>query len=170
MSTKDNLLNLGLLAAGGAAIAAASGVYGKGSRAKRAEQDGAYPGFPTIEELRKRAIEYVKTQYKWTPTSVTLEGRLFVARGTAGKIVRVEPIIRLDWFSDLSSDLSLASKRASDSDAYLLDIIRRHRIFDATGRGYQHYGPTIKKVDADEAGVAFKVTAAELAKYRAGER
>ena len=33
MSTKDNLLNLGLLAAGGVAIAAASGVYSKGSRA-----------------------------------------------------------------------------------------------------------------------------------------
>ena len=34
MSTKDTLVNLGLLAAGGVAIAAASGVYGKGSRAK----------------------------------------------------------------------------------------------------------------------------------------
>ena len=164
MDTKDTLISVGLLAAGGVAIAAASGVYSKGSRAKRAEQDGAYPGFPTIEELRKRVMEYVKTQYKWTPTSVTLEGRLFVARGSAGKMVRVEPIIRLNWFGDMSD------KRASDSDAYLSDIIRRNRIFDATGRGYQHYGPTIKKVDADEAGVAFKVTAAELAKYRAGER
>jgi hypothetical protein len=47
---------------------------------------------------------------------------------------------------------------------------RRHRIFDATGRGYQHYGPTIRKVDADEAGVVFKVTAAELAKYRTEKR
>jgi hypothetical protein len=34
MSTKDTVLNVGLLAAGGVAIAAASGVYGKGSRAK----------------------------------------------------------------------------------------------------------------------------------------
>ena len=33
MSTKDNLITVGLLAAGGVAIAAASGVYGKGSRA-----------------------------------------------------------------------------------------------------------------------------------------
>jgi hypothetical protein len=33
MSTKDALINMGLLAAGGVAIAAASGVYGKGSRA-----------------------------------------------------------------------------------------------------------------------------------------
>ncbi len=35
MSAKDNLINVGLLAAGGVAIAAASGVYGKGSRAIR---------------------------------------------------------------------------------------------------------------------------------------
>ena len=34
MSTKDNLINVGLLAAGGVAIAAASGVYGEGSAAK----------------------------------------------------------------------------------------------------------------------------------------
>jgi hypothetical protein len=33
MSTKENLLNLGLLAAGGAAIAAAAGAYSRGSRA-----------------------------------------------------------------------------------------------------------------------------------------
>ena len=33
MSTKENLISVGLLAAGGAAIAAASGVYSKGSRA-----------------------------------------------------------------------------------------------------------------------------------------
>jgi hypothetical protein len=32
MSTKDNLINMGLLAAGGVAIAAASGVYSQGSR------------------------------------------------------------------------------------------------------------------------------------------
>ena len=169
MSTKENLISAGLLAAGGVAIAAASGVYDKkGSSAKRVTQDGAYPGFPTIEELRKSVMAHVKSQYGWTPTSVTLEGRFFVARGSAGKMVRVEPIIRLNWFSDMS-DAHL-SKLASDSDAYLSDIIRRHRIFDATGRGHQHYGPTIRKVDADEAGVAFKVTASELAKYRAGER
>ena len=34
MSTKDTLMSVGLLAAGGVAIAAASGAYGKGSRAK----------------------------------------------------------------------------------------------------------------------------------------
>jgi hypothetical protein len=34
MSTKDTVLNVGLLAAGGVAIAAASGVYGKGSRSR----------------------------------------------------------------------------------------------------------------------------------------
>jgi hypothetical protein len=34
MSTKDTLINVGLLAAGGVAVAAASGVYGKGSRNK----------------------------------------------------------------------------------------------------------------------------------------
>ena len=40
MSAKDTAINLGLLAAGGVAIAAASGVYGKGSRAKhRSSQD-----------------------------------------------------------------------------------------------------------------------------------
>jgi hypothetical protein len=33
MSTKDNLINVGLLAAGGVAIAAAAGVYSRGSRA-----------------------------------------------------------------------------------------------------------------------------------------
>lgn len=34
MSAKDNLINVGLLAAGGVAIAAAAGVYSKGSRSK----------------------------------------------------------------------------------------------------------------------------------------
>jgi len=34
MGTKDNLINLGLLAAGGVAVAAAAGVYRKGSRAR----------------------------------------------------------------------------------------------------------------------------------------
>jgi hypothetical protein len=40
MSTKDNLINMGLLAAGGVAIAAPSGVYSKGSRATTWEPKG----------------------------------------------------------------------------------------------------------------------------------
>lgn len=40
MGTKETLINVGLLAAGGAAIAVASGVSGRGSRASRWVEDG----------------------------------------------------------------------------------------------------------------------------------
>ena len=56
MSTKDNLLNLGLLAAGGVAIAAASGVYGHGSRNEGSKGSRATTWEPKGDGFRRTDV------------------------------------------------------------------------------------------------------------------
>ena len=68
MSTKDTLISYGLLAAGGVAIAAASGVYGKGSRAVEVPPRGPHLKVDvipmTLREARREG--YVDWGYERT--------------------------------------------------------------------------------------------------------
>jgi len=67
MSTKDTLLNVALLAAGGVTIAAASGVYGKGSRAKhRTSQDVYRQGrMPALDPNEFPAIPGMQGPFRY---------------------------------------------------------------------------------------------------------
>ena len=67
---KDTLISVGLLAAGGAAIAAASGVYSKGSRA----MSGGKIESPTCPNCGVLARRIIKVRHVWEPILVKANG------------------------------------------------------------------------------------------------
>lgn len=151
MSTKDNLINVGLLAAGGAAIAAASGVYGKGSRSGSMTRDGSYEAtlmFDTDEDDPTRIAQRQLQANPYVPQARPLTAeppRITSAQGSAARGVTegyVEEYLDGDNIA-VSSFLSrrLRGKAKRYAGQYARRMVAALEAMVASGEAYRDTTP-----------------------------